>query len=93
MVSYVLDHPSSGMVSPEQAQRWRLFPHGLQCHNTIPNAQGKSCQNKNTLVIVKETKAKNIQCNKTISPNKIRKVALCYHVFFFSSLYQPYQGQ
>lgn len=37
-VSYVLDHPSSGVVSPEHAQRWRLFPHGLQCHHTIPNA-------------------------------------------------------
>lgn len=26
---YILAHPSSGVVSPEQAQCWRLFPHGL----------------------------------------------------------------
>lgn len=38
LVSYVLDHPSAGVVSPEQAQCWRLFPYGLQCHNTVPNA-------------------------------------------------------
>lgn len=43
-VSCVLDCSSSGVVSSEQAQCWRLFPHGLQCHNTIPNAQGKTQQ-------------------------------------------------
>lgn len=42
ILTYVSDHSSSGVVSTEQAQCWRLFPHGLQCHNTIPNAQGKS---------------------------------------------------
>lgn len=41
-LTYVSDHSSSGVVSTEQAQCWRLFPHGLQCHNAIPNAQGKS---------------------------------------------------
>lgn len=54
LVSYVLDHPSSGVVSPEQAQCWRLFPHGLQCHNAIPNAQGKSEHSVLVIVIVKE---------------------------------------
>lgn len=41
---YVIDHPSSGVVSTKQAQRWRLLPHGLQCHHTVFNAQGKSLQ-------------------------------------------------
>lgn len=44
LVSCLLDCSSSGVVSTEQAQCWRLFPHGLQCHNTIPHAQGKSQQ-------------------------------------------------
>lgn len=41
-VSHVIDHASSGVVSLEQAQCWRLFPHGLQCHHAVPNAQGES---------------------------------------------------
>lgn len=44
LVSCVLDCSSSGVVSSEQAQCWRLFPYGLQCHNTIPNAQGRTQQ-------------------------------------------------
>lgn len=37
----VTDNPSSGVVSSEQAQCWRLFPYGLQCHNTISYAKSK----------------------------------------------------
>lgn len=38
------DYPPSGMVSSEQTQRWRLFPHGLQRYHPLPAAEGKPGQ-------------------------------------------------
>lgn len=37
----LLDYSPLGMVSSEQAECWRLFPHGLQCDHAFHNAEGE----------------------------------------------------
>lgn len=37
----LIDYSPVGMVSPEQAECWRLFPHGLQCDHAFHYAEGE----------------------------------------------------
>lgn len=40
-VIFLIDYSAVGMVSSEQAECWRLFPHGLQCHHAFHHAEGE----------------------------------------------------